>query len=417
SIPIFWRYAAGFQTRAIDALRHGISILSPENSICRSLLGEHNNLYVTIGTAQGERVAQTRLNSLDSSSLPRFEVSGRDHMNNIFLPSPEREVRLLKFCLFQTLHLSKRTVSRGEQFPTPVELKGYDRETGLKAYTSIIGQNLTNPTEAANFNYAGLAGFYAAIISEDNQRLGNLSIRLFKEGILRFPNNAIIRFNFSQVLWVFSRLNEAQETFQELNVDDNLWQFDPKSDAILSHRVRQLARMFPYSDYYRAVENWGTKSIDAVRPLDMIFSATKVYLACIDREVGDGRKSISLLDDAIRLCPNNFAAYREKVTLISDTTNDISSLLKAFYAAVNLYPPVLLELFSYGIDGEVSRGNITKARDLIKKFVLFYSRSLNADLKSIKIPLQTKAALRRHLSLLSGWHRSIGEEIIKSSER
>ena len=108
-------------------------------------------------------------------------------MDDLFWPSPAREERFLKFCLFHvSLGLGNRSLP-SPQLHTPVEQRGYQGSEGIAVYTRIMTLNMRAPETAAHFNAAGSAGFYGAILSEDNQKLARLSLQFFREGVRQYP--------------------------------------------------------------------------------------------------------------------------------------------------------------------------------------------------------------------------------------
>lgn len=207
-------------------------------------------------------------------------------------------------------------------------------------------------------------------------------------------------------------MEEARTQFQILNRKNTDWTFDPRTDALLSHRVRVLAKMFPYSDIYQSVIASAVKSSDAHKPLNMIIAGAKSYLANAALDHGDADRALTLLTEETDMCPANFAAYRLHVLTLNTTRESPADLLSAFYASVNLYPPLLFELLSYGIDVELSQGQEGNARDILKKFILVYSRSSKPDGTPLDIPDETKCTVRRHIDLLSDWTSDVAKRLI-----
>ena len=277
-------------------------------------------------------------------------------------------------------------------------------------------QNLSSPDSPSHFNYAGAAGFYGAILAQTNQKLARQCLGLFNEGVSRYPLNAALTFNHARVLWTFGRMEEARTQFQILNRKNTDWTFDPRTDALLSHRVRVLAQMFPYSDFYQSVIASAVKSSDAHKPLNMIIAGAKTYLANAALDHGDADRALTLLTEATDMCPVNFAAYRLQVLTLNTTRKSPADLLSAFYASVNLYPPLLFELLSYGIDVELSQGQEGNARDILKKFILVYSRSSKPDGTPLDIPDETKRTVRRHIGLLSDWSSDVAKRLIDNGK-
>ncbi len=81
-----------------------------------------------------------------------------------------------------------------------------------------------------------------------------MAIKAFRLGREAFPRHLVLAFNNARVLWLFGQKDEAIEIFTEISDASGSWNFDPRSDLILSHRTRLLAEMIPYVEYYSAVE-------------------------------------------------------------------------------------------------------------------------------------------------------------------
>ena len=67
-VPIFWRYAGGIQTRAIDAIRQGACVLSPEKLTAGALLGGGESGYLSVYSDNPEFAASRALNKLPPSN-------------------------------------------------------------------------------------------------------------------------------------------------------------------------------------------------------------------------------------------------------------------------------------------------------------------------------------------------------------
>ncbi|MDP6428249.1 MAG: hypothetical protein QF393_09560, partial [Rhodospirillales bacterium] len=156
-VPTTWRYPGGIQTRCVDAFRGGARVLESDAQSLGGLLGYDRDWFV---------------NASDGvvREIPETDAAMDADLDALFWPSPEREERFLKFCLFQSLFTGERPLHRAPA-AIPVELRGYMREPGLQVYTRIASLNAREPGSAADYNYAAAAAFYAAILVPEKSEL------------------------------------------------------------------------------------------------------------------------------------------------------------------------------------------------------------------------------------------------------
>ncbi|MBT3916029.1 MAG: hypothetical protein HOF23_06620, partial [Rhodospirillaceae bacterium] len=97
-VPLFWRYAGGLQTRAIDALRQRSFVLSPEKMTTAELLGGDEAGIVSINSETPENEALNQINTY--TERRRSYVSEADHFGDkftdLFWPRPALDQRLIK---------------------------------------------------------------------------------------------------------------------------------------------------------------------------------------------------------------------------------------------------------------------------------------------------------------------------------
>jgi hypothetical protein len=405
SVPLFWRYGGGIQTRAFDAIRFGARALAPEQGICGALLGDDEDYYQSIGTEQPEEKIRLLLAARPNDD----DLSG---FAELAWPSPEREERFLKFCLYQTLLIPEREET-SLPHATAIDLRGHDVATGVNIYTASIKHNLKDPTTGAQFNFAGMAGFYAAILAQTDQKLGNLCLNAFETGIDRFPDNAALAFNFARALWVFGKRDQAMAQFEKFLDIEKAWEFDPRRDALLSHRVRVLADMFPYGDFYHTAVDIARGREPGFTVINQFASTARTYLAQAALDNGDQATALHYVEQAVDLWPENFPAHQLSVAVLR-RTGDFDRVLESFYAAVNLYPPLILDLLADGIEAELYRDNEAAARDILRRFVLFYGRCRKSDGTPLDATADTRDAAQKHRGLLSDWSRDMLDQMIES---
>ena len=402
AVPLFWRYGGGLQTRAVEVLSQGAVTLSPETGICRDFLGPAAEAYQVTGAE-----------ALDAHFLPGEAEAGEPYpVGDLFWPSPAREERFLKFCLFHvSLGLGDRSLP-SPQLHTPVEQRGYQRSEGMAVYTRIMTLNMRAPETAAHFNAAGSAGFYGAILSQDNQKLAQLSLQFFREGVRQYPQNAAMAFNLARALWIFGVQEESGNVFEHLIQNHQELKFQAAVDALLSHRVRVLSDMFNYTDYYRL-------SIEALQQpsfimpvLDSLVSGARTYLAAAHLLHDQPARALNNLEIAVVLDKANFAAYGLMVEALARLGDCEEELLRSFFAAINLYPPLLLRYGGEGISAALVLGRDDAAMDVLKKCILFSARTSNVNGQPLKISDGTKYTMRKHRGRLTGWVREIADKLV-----
>ena len=138
-IPLFWRYAGGIQTRAIDALRYGASVFSPEEVTTGALLGGADNGFIGLDPES--------INLKINSALKSYRsfLDSRSHSNyfkSLFWSYPSREQRFIKFCLFQSIFNNFIPANKANNNLVPAELRGYQPTHAIKTYVSIAKRNI-----------------------------------------------------------------------------------------------------------------------------------------------------------------------------------------------------------------------------------------------------------------------------------
>ena len=410
-VPIYWRYAGGIQTRAIEAMLASASVLSPERSVARALLGDAAALY--------RSVTDSDVVAMFDDRRPSGRAVSRD-LEALFWPSPSREERLLKFCLFQTLFTDPKPVATETTYH-PVELRGYDLEGGLKTYTRLARMNgAVEEPDVPNFLHAGAAAFYAAILLGDNpaaQSVGRMALDFYRAGVEAFPRSLAVRFNGACALWTFGQRSEALAAFRAIVEQLPDLTFDARTDPLLSHRIRVLAEMFPYGDFFRAIVEPPQSQSRTMGPRDFIVSAALGYIAMDLVERGEYAASIGLLERALERCPLNVAGWRLMTQALANAKAAPATIREAFYRTVNLYPAELLALLPYGLEAELADGRRDQAVAILRKWVLLRARVHDVAGKPLAAPDAAVAAAKQHRSLLTDWTAALFDRIVAADER
>jgi len=404
TVPLFWRYGGGLQTRAADKLRQGGAVLSPEQGLCREFLGAAGPSYRLIGTNFEADDLRASPDEPEANDSPTAAV-------DLFWSSPAREERFLKFCLFQSLLVEDSREVPQVSDHVPAEQRGYPPEFGLPVYTAVMSRNMTAHGSPAQFNAAGCAGFYGAILSQENQKLGQLSLDFFREGGERYPDHAALRFNSARALWVFGLRRDAVSLFEGIAREFATLAFDASTDALLSHRVRLLAGMFDYGDFYRLAVETLTDPDASGDVLKLLGSSAETYIASAAKEEGNIDAALAHLGEAIGLNSSHATPHVLRLECLDQLGGQDAEALEAFYRAVNLYPPILLSHARYGIRLEKELTRTDRAKEILNKYVLFFARTSDQAGKRLGDVEIFRTIVREHRSLLGGWIGELADKV------
>jgi hypothetical protein len=258
----------------------------------------------------------------------------------------------------------------------------------------------------AHYNFAAGAAFFAAIAGAGNEKLGQMSLEIYSKGQEQFPKNLILKFNAARALWTFNSKSEASLLFGRLARSNEGLEFDPK-DGVLSHRIRDLSAMFCYGDYFHAALN------EPRRAQSIIQSCALTYLGVYAFETNQGNGAANFLRKAIELFSENFAAYKWLTEVLDYLSADPTEVLHAFYKAVELYPPNLCELLSYGVEAELSIGNQLKASTLLNNWVLYHLRVREPSGNILSFNKRSLETLIDNQFLLENWISDKFQELKK----
>ncbi len=405
-IPLFWRYAGGIQTRAIDAIRQGANVFSPEKLTAGVLIKGVEAGFVSLCSGVSSQLVRKYIKDYEA-------IVERRHDNNLFKDlfwsQPYREQRFVKFCLFQTILTQTPDVAIANNLPLPAELRGYSEKNARKLYTSIAKYNMSASIKGvAHYNFAAAAALYAATAGDGNARLGQISVEIYTMGQEKFPNNLILKFNAARALWLFGAKSEASPIFDELSRSDEKHDFDP-TDGVLSHRIQALSEMFSYGDYFQAALN------DPIRARKIIQSSALTYLGVYAFETNQVKEAAKFLRKAVTIFTENVAAYKWLTKVLVCLSADAKEILGVFYKAINLYPPNLCDLLPYGVEAELSTGNEEKASALLNNWVLYHWRVREPSGKLLSLNERSLRIIYDNQFLLDDWIIEKFEKIKKEA--
>lgn len=405
-VPIYWRYKGGVQTRAIEALGKGTSIISPEITNCGGLLGGESGGFFAADEQDPATVVQGLLDGDDAEREPYD-----DQYRGLFWSSPAREERFLKFAFLQTILAGQDQPQGSSSTATPVELRGYGVENGLRIYSRIAQVNLAAADKsAAHFNYAGSAAFYAAILAQTRNDLGVMALEAFTLGRAAYPRSLVLAFNGARALWMFGQRDPAIAIFDEIAGNDD-WEFQPATEAMLSHRVRALADMFPYGEYHRSV---ATALSESGRNLE---DAQNFVLSSVCCYLGVAHSDAAYLREATTTAPENFVAWRELAKCLAGQEGEASEIGDALSRSVNLYPPVLLDLLTVGVNAAEKLDRPGAAAELVRRWLLLAYRRKDREFKPKLVSTEALATAKRYRESLGAWSGDMLDALTAANEQ
>lgn len=397
-VPTFWRYHGGIQTRAIESLMAGASVMSPESFGCGRLAAGNVEVFHTVpedepGEAFAEFLAQ-----------PMTGISHEPQTQELFWPSPDRESRLLKFAYFQTLLAPTRDDTTDTTGAVPVELRGYGEEDGVTVYTAIANLNLgAEQKSAAHFNNAAMAAVYAAILVGSNQDMGIVALDSFAIGRAQHPRHLALAFNHACVLRLFGQHENSEEAFAVIGDVGDDWALDPRTDALLSHRIRDLATMFCYGEYYRSVAGSLSKGDIHFRPArSIIAAAVQTYLgqAALDRS--DAPTAADHYRRATEHAEVYFPAWAGLTRALSGIDGQSEETYRAFSQATSLYPPLLIDLMPFGVAALEAMGG-GDAAEVVGQWLRLATRTCGVDRKPKPVPAAALGVAETFRDRLGDW--------------
>ena len=130
-------------------------------------------------------------------------------------------------------------------------------------------------------------------------------------------------------------------------------------------------------------------------------------------ETNQGNGAANFLRKAIELFSENFAAYKWLTEVLDYLSADPTEVLHAFYKAVELYPPNLCELLSFGVEAELSIGNQVKASTLLNNWVLYHLRVREPSGNILPFNKRSLETLTDNQFLLENWISDKFQELKK----
>ena len=362
-IAVVDRLTGGLPTRAMDAACAGGAILSPAG------VGAHELL----------RLAGVNIGEADAA--PDSEAAERN-LRQIFPPSPEREFRFLKFCLFQSAFL-KDNIRFTDQQPAPnlpIQVRS-EHTSACRAAVSLIHSFVAKPLDD------GIRMQLAKLI----------------EAAAEYETSVPLNFNLARYLWAIDDKPAAIRLFERLCQTEAEGRFDPALDDIRIHLLPVPVELTPYEVYFGALaHDLADGEAAAPRARRVIAASAHCFMGLDHLQEERWQAGIKSLDQALTLCPDHFPAARLRARALFAADQPPEIVLDAVYAAVRLYAPHLTGLLPIAATCHQTLDDDAGALALVKSWCYFASRVRWLNPEEHPIPDETWNAVTPYLDRLPG---------------
>ncbi|MDP6843546.1 MAG: hypothetical protein QGH73_17895 [Rhodospirillales bacterium] len=378
---IYERLIGGMQTRAMDAACAGGIILSPQGMGASSFL----------------RLAGADIQELDLDTLPAdapgrirnpaedgFRNSGKN-LQQIFPPSPEREIRFLKHCLFQIALLNQGTRFTGPETVAKPISTGKPAGDGehTEACRTVIG--LIHAFTAKPLD-GGIRAELDALINTADEK---------------FETSVPLNFNLGRYLWATSDKAAAIQKFRHVCQIYGSGLFDPARDDIRIHLMPVRSELTPYEAYFNSLaRDLAFGNDDAPEARSIIAATAKCYIGLDYLQENRLDAGIEALTQALDLCPVHFPAARLCAKALYAADRPAEIILDAVYTATALYAPYLTEFLSIALRCHEKLDDADGALSIVKSWCYFASRVQWMNPGEHPIPGNTWQAIEPYLGQL-----------------
>ena len=265
---------------------------------------------------------------------------------DIFKTSPEREIRLIRYAIFQSIFTDK--IGARTRLPRDDASRTSEK---LNASISIL---MANPLD---------------------ERLRAETISRFQAGLSDFPNSLIFQFEFARLLWVLGDKETAYRHFQQsqqLAVDGT---FNPMQERLYFHLLGAQNEMTPYEDYYAAlVKDQVSEDAHFSAGRKIIQATSDCYIGLFHLQNNDIDAGLKALRATLETCPVHFPAARLNAKALYGADYPADEIAAAVYQCLSLYPPYLTELLPYVVAAEKSLDNEEAALSVVRDWAYFITR-------------------------------------------
>jgi hypothetical protein len=363
-IAVVDRLTGGLPTRAMDAACAGGTILSPAG------VGAHELL----------RLAGVKIGDTDQAETADNGAAQRN-LRQIFPPSPEREVRFLKFCLFQSAILSEGSRFAGSQSTPKLSIQV---RTG-HAHTCRAALNL----------------IHAFIAKPMDDGIRAQLAKTIEAATGEHETSVPLNFNLARYLWAIDDKSAAIQLFDRLCRSEAKGRFDPALDDIRIHLLPVPVEMTPYEVYSGALaRDLAEGEAAAPRARRVIAASAHCFVGLDHLQEGRLAAGVQSLDQALALCGDHFPAARLRARALYAAGQAPEIVLDAVYDAVRLYGPHLTELLPIATACHQALDDKAGALALVKSWCYFASRVRWLSADEHPIPPETWDAIQPYLDRL-----------------
>lgn len=395
AVPTFFRFYGLFPIRGMDALNSGASVLYQERGVLELFFEKYVERifpYNNSNILESAEHAIKNYNKCDTAAIKQklAKIFGRETSGE----------RFLKFCAFVSLFPLNNPRDIGCANRNDIKVVGYESLHG-----SVVNQNFLSPQKmAANFKkvidynmkhnrdkhtYNTIAITYIYLYQhmeellsyredKDKERLIGNAIEILEEGIKKYSNELILKFNLGRIYYHFNDIDKAKKIFLDILNGKDILHLDYLQDDVMS-------ALYFYDDYfpYRAyVDNIVLSSMnkDHISPKDIIYSSVAYYLSTIYGKEGNLRAAFKYSYNSLTFYHNNFITKNYLVTLLYQSNtfnkneNDLKKLIMYFEEAVSEYSRFIHPNIIYYIESAYELKEYEKLKVALKTWYYFFKR-------------------------------------------
>jgi hypothetical protein len=372
-VPVVNRYAGMPSPRWRDSLASGSYLLYPEGTFygevspgCFSFNAE--SMVADIGEHLEKFAAGTDAAYDLAKVVPEINARFAIHRQ----PREESYLRLLKYALFIGLVWPRpETVAERHQrrlvWLTPAIDCGLFGTVHVRNQINRIGANICVDDLADDIDFNNAAHLHAQMVfifyeSSDVKKWTSLTDSYFEQGLSRFPDSLLLRFNDAH--WRFFRpdadILDAAARFQRIidHIDDFSFNVSG-SDVAFAYTLYEQDAVFPCYEYADVATSemvlQETPQLRSTKAPEhdtrrIILSACHGYIGWALLKKGKQTAALAQLKQAITVYPEGLPVLRLYFdTLLQSfldtakpTAKEAADLADAFFAVVNVNPSILL---------------------------------------------------------------------------
>lgn len=378
-MPMAVRFGDVLNTRIIEAVQLGCDGLNLQGNLWPELLElqSHTSPYHYDSLEQDIRQS---LESRAEETVSPEQLAGIDRL---LPPSPEREVRFLKYFAF--LGSQSERVAPHAQVPqrcsgsTGIHLEIQDRSgPAIAKYHLDLIQHFNAANSAYDANKQLNARIYL-VRAFPSPELIAATVTTGEQLVRQYPNHLAMRFNFARFLFHYGQPERAESHFKAIVDNANGWELREDEDDILNYHYH--IEYFPYMRYtdntlLKLIRQTGQANPKPyTEPAQIILSTACHYLAHQHYTRDEVLDAVDIASLGLGYCKDNYNLQAALVRICwkgyQETNNleFLSILIDCFDHAVDGYPGFFRELAWYALQA------LTAMKDearLIRLLVLWH---------------------------------------------